>query len=70
MESKPHAGEVGTRHLAGVAVEQRVWVVHCAGLAGPFARGTLVHATKTTGGSAAEGWIGVLAHVANTAAQR
>ncbi len=62
--SKAHAGKVGTGVLAGIAVVQRVEIVHCAHLACPLARRALVYATKTAG-IAPGSWIRILTDVAS-----
>ncbi len=62
--SKAHAGKVGTGVLAGIAVVQRVEIVHCAHLTCPLARRALVCASKTTG-IAPGSWIRILTNVAS-----
>ena len=66
--SKAHAGKVGTGVLAGIAVEQRVEIVHRAHLARPLAWRALVHAAKTAG-IAPGRWIRILTDVANVTTQ-
>ena len=67
-QSKAHSGKVGTRVLAGVAVEHGVEVVHSAHLARPLAWGALAHTTKNTS-AAAGGRAGVFSDIAHIAAQ-